>query len=378
MHPPSQKHRPISFRLDGGGASERVDLVIRPEDLTRQEPSRLTVTQTLGGAFVDAFGRGVSTITLAGHLGWRGSYLLSGEDLFHRLRSAAFEGWHARRLALEEAGQDPAQVQLFFVDTLDRITAEVAPRTFSLRRSKTSPLLMRYQIVLVVLDDSTDRRSVLDRITEALSDPVRWVAGVLGLDNLLGVLDGYARGAVQVLGAARAGMRSFSGVIHAVLAMVRDVAREGRGVFEDANSLLYSTGLAATAAGRNAAHALAADPALPPAQRYELMRLGAAYGDAYCTLSNSFTPGRYFRSYEELLGASNCSSTGGGHAWSPYVRDGINPFAEMMPPTPSPVSVTTEARQALAELQGDPMTLVGQQERVGALLASAAQGITVA
>ena len=74
MFPPRQRFRRLGFYLEGGpGGDVRFDFAVRPEDLQRQEPPRLMVNQTLGGAWAGAFGRGVSTITLSGHPGWRGS-----------------------------------------------------------------------------------------------------------------------------------------------------------------------------------------------------------------------------------------------------------------------------------------------------------------
>ena len=87
MAPPSQKFRRIGFALTGPGPDVRYDFVIRPEELTRQEASRLAVQQTLGGAWVDSFGRNLSSITIAGHTGWRGGFLTSGEDLLLDLRN---------------------------------------------------------------------------------------------------------------------------------------------------------------------------------------------------------------------------------------------------------------------------------------------------
>ena len=118
MAPPSQKFRQIAFWLvegpqkaagglldqafqglknDLGFGPDHVVLSLRPEDLTRSEPSRLTATQTLGGAWLDSFGPGIGEITLAGHTGWRGGFLSSGEDAFYKLRNTVFANWHKQR-----------------------------------------------------------------------------------------------------------------------------------------------------------------------------------------------------------------------------------------------------------------------------------------
>ena len=61
--PTSQKAgvRPISFVLVDGnaGTTVSISLSIRPEDLTRTEPTTATAQRTLGGAWVDNFGPGM-------------------------------------------------------------------------------------------------------------------------------------------------------------------------------------------------------------------------------------------------------------------------------------------------------------------------------
>lgn len=152
--PPSQRNRPIGFY----GSTGAYTFVIPPEELTRQEPSRLAVQQTLGGAWADSFDRGTISIKIAGTTGWRGGPpdggQLSGEAQFQVLRSQCFTAWHSARAAIVAGGGDPSSVQLYFVDTLNLTADLVAPKSFTLRRSKQSPLLLRYSIELLVLQDA--------------------------------------------------------------------------------------------------------------------------------------------------------------------------------------------------------------------------------
>jgi hypothetical protein len=158
--PPSQTYRQIGFSLQGApGGPVEFNFGLRPEELTVTEPSRLTVQQTLGGAWADSFGVGVSTITLSGTNGWRGGLLSSGEELFRQLQTTCFTGWHQARADAIAQGQDPDDIELYFTDSLDDIAVVVAPESFQLRRSKTSPLLMRYQIKLLVLGGAKSMKS---------------------------------------------------------------------------------------------------------------------------------------------------------------------------------------------------------------------------
>lgn len=381
--PPSQKLRRIGLWLEGGAIPipVRFDFAIRPEDLTHNEGSRLQVSQTIGGAWVDAFGRSLSTINISGHQGWRGSYLLSGEDLFHELRATVFEDWHARRKTAAERGSDPSSVRLSFVDTLDGIRAEVVPKTFTLRRSRTSPLLMRYQISLVVVDDTAD--SILSRVDEivgALSNPLRYIAGITGLRTILGQVDGYMRMATTALSAARVGIQQLGGIAVTLTTALSDIAAETRGAIDALSAPLFGTTLAVTSALRNSLYSLASSTDLTVNARGDLMRAAALWADVYCTASNSFAVGRYFRSFEELFGASLCSSTAGGRSWSTYAERGISPFSDLFLPdssAPSRVAVSLESQAALSSLRGDPMRLVGREAEIGDLALTAASGITV-
>lgn len=157
MPTPDQKAdvRPISFTLQnqGGGGTISMDLVIRPEDLNRTEPSRLSTIQTLGGAWADNFGRGIGTVTIAGHTGWGQGGRPNGLGVFLALHDLVYTRWHAARAAAVDAGRDPDSVKLIFADALDEFVWVVAPQVFTLRRNKSRPLLSQYNIVLTWLAD---------------------------------------------------------------------------------------------------------------------------------------------------------------------------------------------------------------------------------
>jgi hypothetical protein len=168
MPAPSQKFRPITFDLSGGPVTAFADMVIRPEELIWTEPTQITVHNTLAGAWADAFDRGVATIRLAGHTGWREEGG-GGEAQFHHLRQSVFQGWNDSRAALVAGGQDPAAVELIFTDDLDQREALVAPKSFTLKRSKARPLLMMFNIELIVLADAGQPTGIRqDPIAQAL------------------------------------------------------------------------------------------------------------------------------------------------------------------------------------------------------------------
>lgn len=190
MPPPSQKQASIAFAGSGGF----YQFIIRPEELTRFEPSRLAVQQTLGGAWIDAFDRGIITIKINGTTGWRGASPLgtggatttSGEAQFQLLRQNSFISWHAQRAAIVAGGGDPNDVTLMFVDTLNGFTDYVAPKSFTLRRSKTRPLLLMYSIEMLVLGEVATTP-----IAAAVAAPNIATAGTL-LNGLANAIDGLA------------------------------------------------------------------------------------------------------------------------------------------------------------------------------------------
>jgi hypothetical protein len=375
--PASQKYRQIGFWLEGGGSDIQFDLNVRPEDLTRSEPSRLTIQQTLGGAWADSYGRGVSTVTLAGTCGWIGSLLESGEDLFQALRLTVFTEWHDRRQTLAAQGSDPAGVSLYFMDSLDTINALVAPQSFMLRRSKASPLLIRYQIQLAVLDDTGGPDDPLDDIIGALSNPLKWLAGITGLGNVLTQVDSYVQEAQAAIGAATTAITSFVNTGRSLLGSVQSVADEVQGDFSSITSSLLATGAAFAQAGANAFRILSADDTIPPQQRLPIMALASNYNDAACTCINAFNSGTSFTSYADLYGAATCSSTAGGDPPSQFTIALENPFETWFAPIAPPVIVTADARDAINALRGDPIPLIGNTAAVTSLMARAAAGVTI-
>ena len=376
--PPSQRYRQVGFYLEGGGApSARFTFGIRPADLTRNEPSRLAVQQTIGGAWADVFDRGISTITISGHNGWRGGLLLSGEDLFHALRKTVFTDWHARRAAAIAAAQSPSTVRLYFSDALDNINVLVAPRAFNLRRYRSSPLLMHYRLDMVVLDDASAPVNIIDSIINALSDPLRWLAGVTGLGNVIAMVNNYATEAENVLGAIGGAARQFINSGLGLIQGVQTAAQQVGGQFGESEAATLSIGSLYSRAAANAFAAVADDDTLLAQYRIPLMATAGAFNDAACTMSNSFNTGRYFRDFSGLLGASACSSTGGGDPANPYTVGNANPFKDVVPIGGTPANLTPDAQAALVTLAGDPIPLIGQSAMIGSLMTRAAVGVSL-
>lgn len=381
--------RPISFLLDdqtteaAGPPSpdQFVKLLIRPEELTRSDPSRLAVQQTLGGAWADNFGAGVPMINISGHTGWRRD--TNGDDggeRFLNLKDQVFDQWHAKRAAAIAAGTDPNNVRLFFSDALDNFTAVCAPLNFTLRRSRSRPLLCMYQITLVVLEDepgveldpgdnelefgSLQQAGLasmdfsLNSITGAIGSIAGAIRNAQGLinANLLGPLKSFMNQTAQLFGQVRAAISAGSGIAGSLISMARMVAQAGINIFRT----------------------IAAIAALPQIVKSQFMAVASAFSNIACVLKNALRMPLYVQDYSDVYGSSNCSSTAGGRPISSLA--GENPFYKVVPtPSPSPVSMTQSAQSAMTTFaNADPVQAAPSQGAMFSGLTAIQSGFSVA
>lgn len=358
--PDSQKgeDRPISFLLDdptqGPSQDNFVNLRIRPEELTRADSARVSVQQTLGGAWADNFGRGVPMITLSGHTGWRRDTANEddGVDRFLALKDQVWDQWFIKRAAAVAAGQDPNGVQLLFSDALDDFTAVCAPLNFTLRRSRSRPLLAMYQITLAVLEDqpgvtldpgddevpadvkqqaglaslqfSTDYiTGAIGSVTSAIKSAQAFINGAI-----LGPIKSFMTQATQIFGQVRAAISAVSGLAGSLISVAQGIAGAGIAVFRSLSAIAQ----------------------LPHIIKAQFMAVASAFGSIACVLKNALHTQLYYQDYSDVYGASTCSSTSAnGRPISSLA--GQNPFYSVVPtPTPSPVTMTPAAQSAISSL----------------------------
>jgi hypothetical protein len=377
--PPSQQFRQIGFSLQGIPGSPPLDFnfPIRPEELTVTQPSRLTVQSTLGGAWADSFDEGVASITMAGTCGWRGGPLVSGEDLFISLRDVCFSGWHKARADAVSQGQDPDLIKLYWTDSLDQLAAIVAPRSFTLRRSKTSPLLIRYNIQLLMLAPADGPGSVADEIINALSNPLRWLAAKLGLMQIVDQINTQIGVARAVLGAAAGAVSNFVNVGVQLIASITQIAGEVQGVFTGS---ILDIGITYSRAASTAFSVLADDDSLSESERLPVAQLSSSFNSAACAMANGFNQIDVFPDYTAVRGSSTCSATGGGDPASVFTVQNVSAFSYIAPSGPQPVAVTDDAWASLQALgfRADPIAMRGQQAQVSDLMRRAGNGVVVA
>lgn len=354
-----------------GEVQASVTFAIRPEDLTRAEPSLQTVTPTFDGAFIDDYGAGVSAISIAGNTGWNVG--AGWEANFQNLRSTVWTAWRQARLDAVSAGRSPDTVQLVFADTLDDIVGVVAPGAFTLKRNKANPLLMQYAIAMSLVSETlgpTDDGDDLNLNAQTNPDAVP-----AGLDSLDASIAG--------LGAAPEGINSalsqdlsrpacaFVSTASLGLDQVRTTATGGDLLGQD--DLVGLTG-DLSEAGRNAFQMLG-PAATDDGGAMTLAGVASTFENAMCLCRNVFSPGLSVIDTSGIYGASNCSSTVGGSPLSPLA--GSNPFEVFQPLASNNIAASVDAQASISALRlADPVSSPMAASDVVQHLATIATGIS--
>lgn len=356
--------RPIAFVLQNGGRfSSPVTLKVRPEDLNRVEPSRVSVNQTLGrsiNGWVDNFGEGLPSATISGHTGWR-TASGSGEDgaeAFETLNQMVAHDYHKAKQRAIDSGIDPATVKLLFVDMLDNFTWSVVPTQFVLRRNKSRPLLFQYQIALQAVSTKIDQQF---QIVPFLGNIP---AGLTALSGALATLQSYAADVQSIVEEAvsfkDAALAPIGKTVSSYVKLSLDVFNTVNdtvltiqdGVYGTANSLI---GIASDIAqvGINVNRTISSVAGLPGRLKAAIGRVSTAYNEVLCILKNSLRPRKTYQDYDGMFGASNCSSTTGGRLGSSYASK--NAF-ELMQLNKGPVAVSSGAFSSIASVgRADPV-----------------------
>ncbi|WP_433704427.1 hypothetical protein [Paraburkholderia sacchari] len=377
--PQSQKAdvKPISFILNDPGAGSPITetvLYVRPEELTRTDPSRTTVQQTLGGAWGDSFGPGVASINIAGNTGWlTDSAAKDGIRRITDLKTLVIDKWHEGRKRAYQNGTNPNDVQLLFADALDGFLANVVPGQFVLRRSKSRPLLAQYQIPMTVISDITGTYSV------APAPQSSGVVAALGLTSILdsiGKITKFMNGisswiSTNILAPVKAFVATVTKVCNAVVGAVNSVLGIGRSLMSVATTLVQCAS--------KVFQTIAAVVSLPNQIMGQIMGIASAFTNIFCVLKNALTGKSVYQDYTPLFGTSNCSSTAGGFPISAYTNQ--NAFESVVPMTsaaPGPVAITAPAQVSLAALASmDPVLAPMTPAQLAAMVKAANDGMTV-
>jgi hypothetical protein len=323
----------------------------------------------------------MATINISGHTGWRRAAAPStnnddGIARFTKLKSICYDAWHAARKNALAAGLDPqATVQLIFSDKLDNFSSIVAPMDFILRRSRTRPLLMQYQISLMVLNDNIGG-NVVPTIPAAPSKnlPSTQASALASIGTSISTITSLANQANTFIKSNIAQpvaqfMFQTAGIFSAVQS-----AYSATGAV--ANSLIAVAQLSAQA-GVNIFRSLAAIEQFPTFAEATLLQVVGAYTNAFCVLTNVLGAQAIYPDYSPLYGSSNCSSTSGGTP--PSALAGLNPFDYVYPAGSSGPTVITPIAQTQLKAAAaiDPVLAPPTSTTIGNMSGTIANGITV-
>jgi len=351
--PPSQRNRPIGFTLeDNGSIVASVTLGLRPEDMTRTDQMRTTVHHTLGGAFVDSFGQGLPVINVAGHTGWRGGADGNGEARWAMLRDQVWNRWASLRKQAVREGRDPSTIKLIYSDALSDFVVEVAPMTLTLRRSKSRPLLIQYQLNMTVVDQNAGQIQFLQGgdATKTPGEEGGFFTSVL--QSISAVRAAIARASAWVQTNLIAPVRNFLSLANRVFTAVVGVVRSVRNLV--ASVLAVPVMLAQ--AGVSLFHTIGAVVSLPMTIRNDVMATASAFSNLLCWLLRARSTRLAYGDYTGFYGASDCSSISGGRPASIFTTTSAweslsNPEASTLG-----ISLSPAARTGLITLaSSDPV-----------------------
>ncbi len=167
---------------------------INPEEFSQEEPSRSSVIKTLGGAYVEEWGRDLININIKGTTGYGKRYYANGKETdgyqtFKDLRDKIY------RYFLEPQGRmkqtQTSKYQLLFFNWEDDEYYEVYPERFILMRSKNKPLLYSYDFSFICIKQIGRQKTSVD--TLAIINSLSFNnSNIKRFTNILGVLiSGY-------------------------------------------------------------------------------------------------------------------------------------------------------------------------------------------
>jgi len=377
----NQKYLNVSFALSiGDEAFDFFTFPIKPEELTRNEPSRVSPVNTLGGAWIDSFGRGLATITITGNTGWRNrSGQGDGIAQFTKLRDDFIHYWHYLREQRINAGLDPSVIRLIFIDPLNgSYVADVVPTNFVLRRSKSQPLLLMYNISMTAVNDKAvnpypylmEPVIPVNDPEEAVKSMNKSVADISELQKSLG----RSLGEIGEFGkdAHKWTDETFGPVMNIAKGVIQ-TANDTKSVINAAGQAAVDLAADLSAVGSQAWAAVAAVTSIPNSIKSEVMRVKGAMSNLSCILTNGYKAANLAQDYSSWYGASNCSSTLGGSAIN---LSTLNPFDNQ---NFIPIVQKNEAASAAIASckRPDDLTLAPDINAIGILLKTIADGCSV-
>lgn len=375
---------PIGFALDtGSGGINLVDLSIRPEELTRVDPFRVTAMNTLDGAWVDSFGSGLGQLTISGHTGWGQGSRPSGVAAFLALRDLV-KSWGGARGAAAAQGVDPASVRMLFSDSLNGSMLDVVPMQFTMKRSKSNPLLIYYNISMIIIGDRAAGGTPGGPAVMAgggAGGGSAAVASIAGSVDTINRVQSSVGGALSaVSGMAAQAMNVVNSVVLPAV-NVATTAINAVGAVRQALSLpaLSAIGVAAnlSSAASRLVGTVQAVSNLPVTLATGAMQIQSALTNISTNLSNGFggVAGSGAVGYSNVYGASSMSDVAGG--LPPSVFSAVNTFQSISNRATQLISASQQAVGAISQLRNLDVTQPVDQPQIMGLATQIQSGVEI-
>jgi len=155
--------------MQKGNPIGQYTLVLNPEEYTLIEPARVNATQTSGGAWIDDFGLGIPILYFRGTTGLKNKTgnILSGLEELKKLRDEIYRLYFYRQVP-----GDQNEHELHFYNFTDRDYMIVVPQIFTLQRSISQPLLIRYEVRFVVRKFIESKETISDSLIDTFTKPI--------------------------------------------------------------------------------------------------------------------------------------------------------------------------------------------------------------
>lgn len=142
-------------------------LTRNPEEYTQEEPARVEITKTLGGAYIEEWGADLQSISLKGTTGYGKTVSVDGEILdgyqaFKILRNDIYRYFLEPRKKLKQFLKD--SYELYFYNWEDGEYYRIQPKKFTLLRSKSRPLLYAYDFQFICLYPVTASKKIREDV----------------------------------------------------------------------------------------------------------------------------------------------------------------------------------------------------------------------
>lgn len=144
----------FDIRYRGIGSIMLHTLTSNPEDFSFDEVARNSITQTLGGAYITDFGKGLPSVTMSGTTGYKvktsaEGRVMDGYEEFVHFRNAVYRGF---------IESPDLNLSAYWYNWEDDEYYEIQPQDFRLQRNKSQSLLYRYEFKFTCIRKLTKSR----------------------------------------------------------------------------------------------------------------------------------------------------------------------------------------------------------------------------